>query len=66
MRLQKVANSGNVVSSLAKVDEVGEYFSRKKIEGLQKEIQLYREELEEMKRKLTEAKSMTTLLEGRN
>ena len=40
-----MANSGNVVTSAAKVDEVGEYFSRKKIEGLQKEILLYRQGL---------------------
>lgn len=45
MRLQKMANSGNVVTSIAGVDEVNEYFSRKKIEGLQKEILLYRQEL---------------------
>lgn len=61
-----MANSGNVVASLAKVDDVGEYFSRKKIEGLQKEILLYREELEEMKGKLTEANNWASSLEGKN
>lgn len=52
-----MANSGNAVLSVSRVDEVGEYFSRKKIEGLQREILLYREQLQETKGKLTDAKS---------